>query len=413
MDAFYASIEQRDHPELRGKPVIVGANSERGVVAAASYEARVFGVRSAMPGFRARQLCPDGIYLPADMEKYAAVSEQIHGVFAEFTPEVEPLALDEAFLDVSGSVRLFEGPLTLARALKRRVREETGLAVSVGVAPNKLVAKIACSLSKPDGLLVVPESAIRWLMDPLPVRRLWSVGPVLEEKLVSRGICTVRDLRCRSEAELVSIVGARARDLHALARGDDTRPVMSGREPVSFGEESTFEQDVTERLCIVEALTAHAETVTGRLRRDGWVARTVTLKVKLGRARRTRASRIGGAAGEPVYPLLTRSRTLPDPTSDPRRVRAVAVELWDAAGITEPVRLLGVTLTGLLRRPAEQLELFAPRPGPSAVTPAARGTERLGATLDAIEARFGRGSVRLAVADPGKITHSSQRKRGR
>ena len=194
MDAFYASIEQRDDPRLRGRPVIVGAVSGRGVVAAASYEARRFGVRSAMPGFRAHELCPGGVFLPSNMAKYAAASAQVQELFRGFTPLVEPLALDEAFLDITGSAHLFGGPLALARELKRRVREATELNVSVGVAPNKLVAKIACSLGKPDGLRVIDAASVRAALDPLPIGWLWGVGPVLEQRLVQAGIRTFAEL---------------------------------------------------------------------------------------------------------------------------------------------------------------------------------------------------------------------------
>ena len=194
MDAFFASIEQRDRPELRGKPVIVGATSPRGVVAAASYEARIFGVRSAMPGFRARELCPHGIFVASDIEKYAGVSAEVHAVFAEVTPEIEPVALDEAFLEITGSVGLFGGPVELARFLKRRVREAVDLPISVGLGPTKQVAKIACTLGKPDGLLLVPPEAVRWMLDPLSVRRIWGIGPVLGDKLERFGIRTIAQL---------------------------------------------------------------------------------------------------------------------------------------------------------------------------------------------------------------------------
>src|SRR5450432_3234651 len=209
MDAFYASIEQRDHPELRGRPVIVGANSARGVVAAASYEARKFGVRSAMPGFRARALCPDGVFLPANIARYAEVSEQVHAVFREFTPEIEPIALDEAFLDITASERLFGGPRELASRLKQQVMARTKLAISVGVAPNKLVAKIACTLGKPDGLNVVQPDEVRALLNPLPVRRLWGVGPVLAVKLASLGLKTLGDLVRYDARQLARELGER------------------------------------------------------------------------------------------------------------------------------------------------------------------------------------------------------------
>jgi DNA polymerase IV len=398
MDAFYASIEQRDHPELRGRPVIVGGASRRGVVSAASYEARVFGVRSAMPGFRARELCPDGVFLPPRMGAYAAVSEQVHEVFREFTPEIEPIALDEAFLDITGSVRLFGGPLALARRLKQRVREATDLVVSVAVAPTKLVAKIACSLSKPDGLLLVPEEAVRWLLDPLPVRRLWGVGPVLARELEAKGIVTIGDLAHGDPRRL----GHRGAELQALARGADAREVLRDREAKYYGEESTFERDVQTRGEVTAALTAHSEAVARRVRHDGVKARTVTLKIKLGRRRGGRAARIGGEAEEPDYPLLTRARSLDRPTDDARVIREVVILLWDAAAIGEPVRLLGVTLSGLSPREAEQLELF----------PDQDRSARLGPALDRIQDRFGRRAIGRAVDELGKATPGTRKKRG-
>lgn len=402
MDAFYASIEQRDRPELRGKPVIVGATSARGVVAAASYEARVFGVRSAMPGFRARELCPHGVYLPSDMHKYAAVSAQVHRVFEELTPLIEPLALDEAFLDVTGSVGLFGGPLALARRLKARVRQETNLAISVGLGPTKQVAKIACTLGKPDGLLLVPPEAVRWLLDPLPVRRLWGVGPVLGKTLDELGIRTIADLAGFDVERLRRRVGDRAHELVRLARGDDPRGVVADRDPKSYGEENTFEHDVSDRDTITAALTAHAEAVARRVRRDGFRGRTVTLKIKLARRRGERPSRLVAQGEEPIYPVLTRQKTLAAPTDDGGVIRDVAVALWDASGVNEPVRLLGVSLSGLEHRGHEQLELFAPR----------KARDRLGPALDAIHARFGSDAIRRAVSDPGKVTPSMRKKRG-
>jgi DNA polymerase IV len=401
MDAFYASIEQRDDPSLRGRPVIVGAQSGRGVVAAASYEARRFGVRSAMPGFRARELCPEGVFLPSAMAKYAAVSAQIQALFAGFTPLVEPLALDEAFLDISGSAHLFGGPLALARELKRRVAEETRLCVSVGVAPNKLVAKIACSLAKPDGLKLVDAASLRAVLDPLPIGWLWGVGPVLEQQLVSAGITTFAALATHDPGALQALIGPRAAELSALARGEDERPVEADRPPKSYGEENTFEQDVTDRRVIEDALYAHADAVARRLRHDGYAGRTVTLKVKLARAVAGRASARG-----PFYPIASRSRTLPAPTSDGGVIGKVACELFQVAALEQPVRLLGVSLSGLewlgegVRAPA-QLSLFAPKER----TP-------LGPALDAITRRFGAGAIRRAVDAPGKITHGRGIKRG-
>jgi DNA polymerase IV len=401
MDAFYASIEQRDHPELRGKPVIVGASSPRGVVAAASYEARRFGVRSAMPGFRARELCPQGVFVASDIKKYAAVSEQIQRVFAEFTPLVEPLALDEAFLDVTASLPLFGDPMTLARRLKQRVRDETGLAVSCGIGPSKLVAKIACALGKPDGLKWVPEGRTRELLDPLPIGWLWGVGPATEERLRARGIETIGGLARAEPDRLRDVLGERAAALVALASGHDEREVQPDRMAKSYGEENTFERDVHEREIVTRTLSSHAQAVAARLRHDRLLARTVTLRIKLARARgeRSRSSR----QGAPDYPLLSRSKTLPHPTDDGAIVRRIAIELWDAAAITAPVRLLGVSVQKLSAAGDEQLGLF------EAETARMR---RLGPALDAIRARFGDRAVRFGSEEPKKLTPSMRKKRG-
>jgi len=400
MDAFYASVEQRDHPELRGKPVIVGATSKRGVVAAASYEARRFGVRSAMPGFRARELCPDGVFLPSNIAHYAAVSAEVHEVLLSFTPEIEPIALDEAFLDITGSLKLLGEPRVLAAKLKQAVRDRTSLNVSVGVATSKLVAKIACTLGKPDGLRVVEPGEVRALLDPLPIRRLWGVGPVLGAKLQTLGIETFLDLASYDRARLESQLGERAGELQRLARGEDERPVEAYRAPKSYGEESTFESDVTAREHVTAALTSHAEAVARRLRHDEYAGRTVTIKAKLSRARGRRESRDVSATTEPYYPLVTRSRTLPEATNDGAQIRSVAVELWDEAKLGEPVRLLGVSLSNLERAGGVQLELFQ------------RPKSALGKALDAITERFGEQAISRAVERPEKLTPGRSRKRG-
>ncbi len=404
MDAFYASIEQRDHPELRGRPVIVGANSPRGVVSAASYEARKFGVRSAMPGFRARALCPEGVFVAPNMARYAEVSRQVHAVFQEFTPEIEPLALDEAFLDITGSERLFGGPLQLATQLKQRVRERTELTVTVAVAPNKLVAKIACTLAKPNGLKLVQPTEVRALLDPLPVRRLWGVGPVLAEKLERLGLKTLRQLVDYDPRQLARDLGDRAAELQALAAGIDSRPVVSERAAKSIGEESTFDVNILDREVVSAALTAHADEVARRLRRSGYVGHTITLKIKLGQARNRRAARVpGGDRDEPVYPLLTRAKTLREATDDGRVIREVALALWDAARVSEPVRLLGVSVSQLSPTQQSQLDLF---------TQTTRPKRELGAALDAIRERFGRDAIGPAVSRFEKVTPSMRKKRG-
>jgi DNA polymerase-4 len=407
MDAFYASIEERDRPELRGLPIIVGAVSRRGVVAAASYAARKFGVRSAMPGFRARQLCPSGIFLPSDIAKYAAVSEQVHRVFEEFTPVIEPIALDEAFLDVTGSLGLFGTPLELAQRLKQRVREVTGLTVSCGLANSKLVAKIACSLSKPDGLRYVPQAETRALLNPLPVRRLWGVGPVAERALVEAGFEQLRDIAEADLDQLRAVVGDRALELMQLARGEDDRPVVADRAAKSYGEENTFEQDISEPAVISGALTSHAHAVARRLRHDAVAGRTVSIKIKLGRARGVTSSRIDAGQAERKYPLLTRSKTLPRATDDAALIRDVAIELWRTSGVREPIRLLGVSLSNLESHAPLQLGLFGESP-----TDGQERAQKLGPALDAIRRRFGNDAIAVATGDPQKATPSTRKKHG-
>jgi DNA polymerase-4 len=420
MDAFFASIEERDRPELRGLPVIVGAVSARGVVAAASYAARKFGVRSAMPGFRARALCPHGVFLPSDIRKYAAVSEQVHAVFEEFTPVIEPLALDEAFRDVTGSVHLYGGPRELAQALKARVREAVGLPVSCGVAPNKLVAKLACSLGKPDGLYCVAPQEVRALLDPLPVRRLFGVGPVTERALVAAGFRTFADLAAADVRALAAIAGDRAQELIRLARGDDARPVLADRAPKSYGEENTFEQDQRWGDELSNAVTAHSHAVARRLRRDALRGRTITLKVRLATRHANdegtvaRWSDAGADAARPFidawrYPLRTRSVRLSEPTDDAAVIRRVAIELWHKSGIEEPIRLVGVSVSGLCEaREGQQLSLF----GEVAADGGDGRGARLGPALDAIRSRFGEAAIRVGAGGPSKITPSGRKKRG-
>lgn len=401
MDAFYASIEQRDRPELRGLPVIVGGSQARGVVSAASYEARQFGVRSAMPGFEARKLCPNGVFLPPNMELYESVSADVHRVFEQFTPEIEPLALDEAFLDVTGSLALFGDATSLGRELKRRVHEATQLVVSVGIAPSKLVAKIACRLGKPDGLKVIEPGAERATLEPLPIRYLWGIGPVLGDKLSALGVATLGQLARAEPALIARAAGDRAQYFIELARGIDVRPVAPDRAPKSIGEESTFDRNVSDRETVTEAIVAHAEEVARRLRGAGYLSSCVTLKMKLGQARAPRAgSGRVGESREPDYPLLTRQRRLSSPTNDGQVIARLAIELWDEAKLSQAVRLIGVSASGLVEGQNEQLDLFAPR------------RPQIGPTLDAIRERFGSQVIGRAVARPDKVSPSLRRKSG-
>ena len=397
MDAFYASIEQRERPELIGKPAIVGASSARGVVAAASYEARRFGVRSAMPGFRARELCPNGVFLAGRMDLYVRVSKEVRRIFQEFTPLIEPLALDEAFLDISGSVHLYGGPRELASLLKTRVKQRLDLTVSVGVGPNKLAAKLACTLSKPDGLAIVEQDRLRGWLAPLPVRRLWGIGPVTAERLEAHGLSTIGELADAEPSALAAVLGNRAGRFQRLAQGIDEAPVDSERVAKSIGEENTFERDVIDPEVISGALSAHAEVVAARARAAGLAGRTVSLKVKL--ARRLPTGRSGRVTPwEPVYPVVQRSRTRSVPTDDGTEIREMALWLWRHAHIAEPIRLLGVTLSGLV--PADssgQLELF-------------QGRGALGPTLDAITNRYGPGAIGRATEGLSKQTPSLKKR---
>jgi DNA polymerase-4 len=366
------------------------------VVSAASYEARRFGVHSAMPSAAARRLCPDGIFVPGSMAKYAAESKKLFAVFERFTPLVEGLSLDEAFLDLTGSERLLGPPRAVAERLRAEVRRETELAVSVGIAPLKMVAKIASDLAKPDGLLAVEPEGVRGFLDPLPVGRIWGVGPVAEARLRRAGFATIGDLARADARRVERLLGDWGLAVARLARGEDFREVAPWREPVSMSEENTFERDVAERARLEQAILAHAEAVARRLRRSGWRARSVVLKLKLGGRVRE---------GPRGYPLLTRRVTLGEPTDDGAVLTRAARELLARERRLPPVRLLGVGATNLVPAARGQLALFD-APG------AARG-RRLNRALDQLAERFGAGAVlRGAVGTPERAGLSLQRKRG-
>jgi DNA polymerase-4 len=396
MDAFYASIEQRDRAELRGRPVVVGGTGPRGVVSSASYEARAFGVRSAMPSGAARRLCPHAVFVAGDMRRYGRESRRIFEIFRRFTPLVEGLSLDEAFLDLTGTERLHGPARRVAERLRAEVRAETGLAVSVGIAPTKLVAKIASDLAKPDGVLEVTSEAVRDFLAPLPVSRLWGVGAVAEARLHAAGFRTLGDLARAEPQVLARKLGDAGPALARLARGEDVRAVQPDRSAVSLSEEHTFAVDVRDLATLEAALLAHAEAVAKRLRATGLRARTVILKLKLAQRR----------GPEPRgHPLMTRRTSLPAATDDGDVVARAARGLLASAALREPVRLLGVGVTNLEPDGAEQLALFAP-PGP-------RRRARLNAALDALAARFGPDAVRRAgVSAPVRASPTHQRKRG-
>jgi len=397
MDAFYASIEQRDRPELRGRPVIVGGTGRRGVVSAASYEARPFGVHSAMPTEEARRLCPDGVYLRGDMARYSRESKRIFAIVRRYAPQVEGLSLDEAFLDMTGTERLL-GPVSqVGERLRREVREETGLVVSVGIAPIKMVAKIASDCAKPDGLLEVVASELREFLDPLPVGRIWGVGPVARARLEGAGILTIGDLARAEERALRRMLGDWGEHIARLARGVDLREVEPYREAVSISEENTFAEDVSSREVLDAAILAHAEAVARRLRRSGYCARTVVLKLKLAR-------RVG--PGPRGYPQRTRRTTLDEATDDGGVIAAEAQRLLAREKLTQPVRLLGVGVTNLGSAAASQLALFGP-------DPERQRRSQLNRALDEIADRFGpRAVTRAGSAEVSRAGLSFQIKRG-
>ncbi|MEV6517962.1 DNA polymerase IV [Micromonospora chalcea] len=369
MDAFYASVEVRRRPELRGRPVVVGGVGPRGVVSSASYEARRYGVRSAMPTSRARALCPGAVYLPPDFTAYTEASRAVMRIFRDVTPLVEPLSLDEAFLDVAGARRLFGPPAAIARLIRRRVAEEQRLTCSVGVGPSKFVAKLGSTRAKPDGLLVVPADRVLEFLHPLPVSALWGVGERSADALRRLGLRTVRDLAEAPAGLLRRAVGeASAAHLHELAWGRDPRGVSPEHVEKSIGTEVTFDTDVSDPDEIRRSLLALADKAGARLRAAGQVGRTVSLKVRFADFR-----------------TISRSRTLPVPTDTAREMFDTAWALWEALAAGEPVRLVGVRMEGLA--PAgetpQQLTLGAPE----------RGWREAEAAADAAAARFGRSVI--------------------
>ncbi len=371
MDAFYASVEQRDRPELRGRPVIVGADPRgRGVVAASSYEARRFGVHSAMPIGRAARLCPDGVFLPVDIEKYAVVSRQIMAILAGFTPLVEPLSIDEAFLDVTQTRALFGGGEEQARRIKSRIRSAVGLAASVGVASNKFIAKVASDLEKPDGLVVVAPGGEADFLAPLPVSRLWGAGRVTTADLESMGIRTIGQLAAIPPSHLQSRFGRGGALLSALAHGVDERAVEPFAPPKSMGAEETFERDHRDGERLRATLRGQAERVARELRAQGYAGRTVTLKLRFA-----------------DFSTITRSHT-GDPTQDGLTVYREASALLDRVVLRQPVRLIGLSVAALGLAGQGQLALL----GPDAVR-----RERLARALDRLVERFGEASVRPAT----------------
>ncbi|MQA99536.1 MAG: DNA polymerase IV [Actinobacteria bacterium] len=370
MDAFYATVETIKDPSLRGKPVIVGGQGTRGVVTSASYEAREFGVRSAMPIVTARRLCPHGEFISNDPASYLEYSKKIRRVFTSFTPLVEPLSLDEAFLDVSGSVRIFGEPVDMGRRIKSGI-EELGLKCTVGVAPNKFLAKLASTRAKPDGLLVVPAAGVEAFLHPLPVDALWGVGEITAEALKRLGLRMVGDIASISRRTLERAVGdALGAHLHALAHGRDDRAVVPDEPAKSVGSEETFSYDLDDAGRILREILRLSDRTAGRLRSHGLSARTITLKVRFSN-----------------FKTITRSRTLPEEIDTAAEIYSVTRDLYERLDPDRPrIRLLGVSVSGLEAGPPKrQLDLLG------------RGDRRCwdeaARAVDDIRSRFGDESV--------------------
>jgi DNA polymerase-4 len=373
MDAFYASVEQHDNPELKGKPVIVGGIGNRGVVSASSYEARVFGVRSAMPMYEARQRCPQGVYIQVRMSRYKEVSEQVFRVFGDFTPTIQGLSLDEAFLDLTGAVGS-EDPLALGRRIKTEVRAATGLTASIGLAPNKLVAKIVSQHCKPDGLQHVKPEEVQATLDPLPVMAMWGIGPRTGESLKKAGIATIQDLRLAPEHKLRALFGNQALHFKALAEGRDERPVDDSGSERSVSQETTFERDLVRLEDLDPILRTLTEDLCRILRKNDLKPHTLVLKLR-----------------EADFSRHTRQRRFTPPDASYGALYPIARTLlarWLEEHPHRPLRLLGVGARDFAE--AGQFDLF---------DESRARRERLEAASDAVRDRFGETSLRRGAVD--------------
>ena len=378
MDAFYAAVEVLHDPSLRGLPLIIGSPDGRSVVSSASYEARRYGVRSAMPVSQAIRLCPSARIVPPDFTKYRDVSQRVMAIFEQVTPLVEPLSIDEAFLDVRGVRRLWGSPGTIGAMIRKRVQDDVGITCSVGVAATKHVAKMASTLAKPDGLLVVAEADTLGFLAAKPVRAMWGVGPKTAETLESRGIRFIRDIVATPMPALERAVGpALAQRLHDLSRGQDPRGIETSRMEKSVGHEETFDIDVIDREALRSELLRLADRVAARLRRAGWEAGTVAIKIRFS-----------------DFTTVNRSQTLPEPTSVGQRIGEVARTLFDAIERRDPIRLVGV-----------RAERLSGAGGALGLWDDDAEWRRVEDALDSAQARFGSGSVTRARhlgARPGR-----------
>ena len=345
MDAFFASVEMRENPQLIGLPVVVGGSSKsRGVVAAANYEARKFGVFSAMPMMQATKLCPNLHILPVNMSLYVSVSKQIHEIFNRYTPEIEPLSLDEAFLDVSASLTLFGSAEKIAKRIKDDINKELDLVASVGIAPNKFVAKIASDIDKPNGFVVIEENEVQQFLDPLPVKRIWGVGKKMEAQLNNYGISTIKDLRSQSEGWLIERFGKQGDHIYRLANGQDKRDVISDAKAKSISSENTFAEDISNKETLITYLSYLTEQVTTRLREKDRKGKTVKIKIRFH-----------------DFTTIVRSKTLSQSSNQTEEIWQTVKALFNAALTTKQtsIRLLGVGISGFDKEHSFQGDLFS------------------------------------------------------
>ena len=377
MDAFYASVEIRDDPTLVGKPVVVGgAPDQRGVVAAASYEARKYGIHSAMPMARAMRLCPDVVRLPGDPAKYAEVSRRVFEILETFSPLVETISLDEGFLDVTGEEEHFGPPEALGRRIKDTIREAVRLTASVGIAPSKFAAKLASEHGKPDGLVVIEPDGLLAFLHPLPIERLWGVGAKTAPRMHALGIRTIGDLAARDGSWARAQLGEHGLVLRELALGKDDRPVVPDQAYKSISSEMTFATDIADRAQLMGLIADQVRTVAARMRREGVLGRTVQLKLR-----------------DDTFATRTRRKTLGAPTDDGDALYKAARALLEADPLPRALRLIGVGVSGFVEATAQTLSLFD-----DVQEPARAADQRFQKALDALEGKFGKGAVRRGQA---------------
>lgn len=367
MDAFFASVEQRDDPALQGKPVIVCGKSRRSVVATASYEARAFGVHSAMPLSQAKRLCPHGCFVAPRFEAYREASDAIHQVMLHYADAYEPISLDEAFLDISGMGSQYLTLGSIGRAIKEEIRCAVHLTASVGIAPNKFLAKMASDMNKPDGLCIIPYGREQEVLAPLPVRRLWGVGSVTEKKLLAAGFRTIADIQEAAPEKLSALLGNQGPLLKALSLGIDERPIISSRQVKSIGDESTYEYDLTDRPTIDREIAIHSDIVAQRLRRHDLAARTISLKIRFA-----------------SFKTIMRSLSLEEGTNLQETIDSACQTLLSRIPLTEGIRLIGVTTSNL----------GAPLSIPSLFSDKEEKRARAARAMDSIQQKYGRKALR-------------------